>query len=138
MQTGSSGYLMVFRETALERYEAMSADERRECMRQWNDWTDGLAAEGKLRSGNTLADEVRVVAAPRGRPQVVDGPFAETKELIAGYFLLAADSMDEATDIARRCPLLVHGMTVEVRPVAAACHLARSLGWETMREPVDA
>jgi hypothetical protein len=46
--------------------------------------------------------------------------------------------MDEATAIARECPNLPHGMEVEVRPIAQACHLARSLGWETMRGPAVA
>ena len=66
------------------------------------------------------------------------GPFAEAKELVGGYFIVTAASLDEATLLAEQCPLLAFGMTVEVRPVAGACHLARSLGWDTMREPATA
>ena len=128
-------YLLVFRETTPERYEAMTRDERQRALERWNAWCDEIAAQGKLKHGNTLAPMARVVAAP-GRTRVVDGPFTETKELIAGYLLLAASSLDEATSIAERCPSLPYGMVIEVRPVSPTCHLARSLGWETMRGPV--
>jgi hypothetical protein len=60
--------------------------------------------------------------------------------MVGGYFLLDDTTLEQATDMARLCPLLEHGMTLEIRPVAPACHLARSLGWDSMRapEPVSA
>ena len=137
MAEDSSSYLLIFRETALESYEAMSEEELRSALDRWNGWCDRLAAEGRLQSGHPLEDVGRVVSSA-GKAKPVDGPFAETKELIGGYFLLTAESLDEATAIAEQCPNLPYGMTVEVRPVAGACHLARSLGWETMREPAEA
>lgn len=79
-------------------------------------------------------DEGRVVSRAGG-VRAVDGPFAEAKEVIGGYFLLTAADLDEATAIAEGSPNLDYGMTVDVRPIAPACHLARSLGWQTMREP---
>lgn len=133
MDTASSAYLLIFRESEPERYEAMSREQRRQALQRWNDWCDQLAAEGKLQQGNTLAPEARVVSRGRSN-QAFDGPFAEAKELIGGYFLLTAASLDEATAIAEQCPNLPHGMIIEVRPVAEACHLARSLGLRTMRE----
>ena len=137
MNTDESAYLLIFRESTPERYHAMSAEQRRQALGAWNDWCDALSAQGKLQHGHPLEDEGRVVSRSRGvRP--VDGPFAEAKELIGGYFLLAAASLDEATAIAEGCPNLDYGMAVEVRPVAAACHLARSLGMRTMREPTPA
>jgi hypothetical protein len=137
MHAGAHSYLLIFRETSLESYEALSPDERRQAMHRWNGWCDALAAQGKLQAGNTLDSTGRVVSRARGT-RAVDGPFTETKELIAGYFQLAAASQEDATAIAEQCPFLEYGMTVEVRPVAQACHLARSLGWETMREPTSA
>lgn len=136
METGSSTYLLIFRESAPERYEALSREERRQALLRWNAWCDGLLAQGRLQHGNTLAPEGRLVSSSGSR-RVVDGPFAEAKEVIGGYFLLEAESLDEATAIAEQCPNLEYGMVVEVRPIAAACHLARSLGWTTMREPAD-
>jgi hypothetical protein len=138
IDTDSAAYLLVFRETTPERYEEMSVDERRAALERWNAWCDELAAEGRLQAGNTLAPEGREVSRAGGTRAVantLDGPFAEAKELIGGYLLLTAASLEEATTIAEGCPNLPYGMEVEVRPVAAACHLARSLGWATMRGP---
>lgn len=132
MQASSSAYLFIFRETTPERYETMSTEQRREALRQWNAWTDELAAQGRLQSGNPLQPEGRVVAARERR--ALDGPFTEAKELIGGYFLLHAASLDEAEALAEGCPNLQYGMSVEVRPVAGGCHLAQSLGLSGMRE----
>ena len=57
---------------------------------------------------------------------------------IGGYFFIQAANMDEATAIAEESPNLKYGMTVEVRPIAGGCHLARSLGLKGMREPAEA
>lgn len=133
MQTAASSYLLLFRESTPERYQAMSAEERRAALERWNAWCDRLAAEGVLQGGNTLYEEARVISASSAG-RAVDGPFAEAKELIGGYFLITAASLEEASEIARQSPNLRYGMTVEVRAVAPACHLARSLGMSTMRE----
>jgi hypothetical protein len=52
---------------------------------------------------------------------VTDGVFAESKEAIAGYFLLAVASTDEAVRLAHACPILAHGAQIEVRPIADLC-----------------
>jgi len=63
-----------------------------------------------------------------GKNRVVsDGPFAESKEAIGGYFLLDVASLDDAVAIAQECPGLPYGIRVEVRPVAAECPLASEL-----------
>jgi hypothetical protein len=133
MAAETSTYLFIFRETTPERYEALSREERMRALARWNAWCDELAAQGRLRAGNTLQPEGRVVAGTG----TTDGPFAEAKEVIGGYLLLEAASLDEATEIARQCPNLPYGMVIEVRPIAQACHLARSLGWATMRGPAE-
>ena len=132
-----SSYLLVLRESTPEVYAAMSAEQRRDALLRWNAWCDDLAARGRLLAGSPLEPESRRVAAPAAG-RVLDGPFAEAKELIGGYLLITADGLEEAAAIAAGAPNLPYGMTVEVRPLAARCHLARSLGWPTMREPVDA
>jgi hypothetical protein len=86
-------------------------------MKQWNDWYEGLAAQGKVQHGHPLALEGRVVSSVQGR--VADGPYAETKEAIGGYLFLTVANLDEATAIAKQCPGLPIGLTVEVRPIAA-------------------
>jgi hypothetical protein len=115
-----SPYLLIFRDGSPDVYKAMSAEQRQSLMQQWNAWYDGLAAEGKVEHGHPLEPQGRVVSGPRGE-RITDGPFAEATEGIGGYFLLIVSDLDEATEIARRCPSLGYGMTVEVRPVADAC-----------------
>jgi hypothetical protein len=61
-----------------------------------------------------------VVSGKSGRT-IADGPFAESKETIGGYFLITAGSLDQATEIACQCPILEYGTAIEVRPVAADC-----------------
>ncbi|HVJ45724.1 MAG TPA: YciI family protein, partial [Luteolibacter sp.] len=56
---------------------------------------------------------------------VADGPFAESKETIGGFFMVNVVSMDEALEIAKRCPALAYGLTVEVRPAAEVCPSSR-------------
>jgi len=85
-------------------------------MQQWNDWYEQLAAQGKVEQGRPLALTGRVVAMTGGR--VLDGPYAETKEAVGGYFLLKVADLDEAVAIAKQCPGLPLGLKVEVRPLA--------------------
>lgn len=126
MSTNSPAYMLIFRESTPERYAAMSADERRERLREWNAWCDRLAGQGTLLSGNPLQDAGRMVATGYARG-AVDGPFTEAKELVGGYFIVNAGSLDEAEAIARQSPNLPYGQTVEVREVAAgATSRARS------------
>lgn len=135
-------YMLIFRESTPERYEEMTREELRHCLLTWNAWCDGIAGQGKLLQGNPLTPEARLVTRTRAGAGngngAADGPFTEAKELIGGYLLLGVDSMEEAVAIAEQAPNLRHGLTVEVRQVAAGCHLARSLGWPTMREPAEA
>ncbi|MES2568950.1 MAG: YciI family protein [Verrucomicrobiota bacterium] len=134
MESKASPYLLIFRETAPENYEAMPVEEREELLQRWNHWYDGLAGEGRLQHGHPLEPKGRVVSHER----IVDGPFAEAKEVIGGYFLVMAASLEEASEMAQGCPNLRHGMVVEVRPIAGGCHLARSLGREQMKQPAGA
>ena len=135
MTSEATSFMLIFRESTPERYTAMDREQLRHNLDRWNAWVDDLAAQGRMQHGNTLDTKGRVVSGRR--VQAIDGPFTEAKELVGGYFIVGARSLDEATAIAEQCPLLEYGTTVEVRPVAAACHLARALGWETMREPAS-
>lgn len=79
-----------------------------------------LQDEGKLLAVESLATPARAtrVRVRAGQPQLLDGPFAEAKEMIGGFFLVDCASADEALAIARRCPAAAWA-TVEVRPTAA-------------------
>ena len=67
-----------------------------------------------MKSGHQLAPEGKILS---GRKGVTDGPFAESKEGIAGYWFIYADSLEEAVEIAKRDPLLDYGHTTEIRPI---------------------
>lgn len=93
--------------------------EGREAYAQMQRFGEALAAEGKLKAVESLAglaSAVRVSHAG-GRAQVLDGPFAEAKEMIGGFFLLQNVDREEAVAIAQRCPA-ARWCTVEVRPLA--------------------
>jgi Uncharacterized protein conserved in bacteria len=110
--------MLLFRNAGPETHQHLSAEQRRQLAQRWNDWYDGLAAAGKVQHGQPLALNGRVVSGPRGE-KVVDGPYAEAKEVVGGYLYLTVRDLDEATAIAQQCPGLAVGVTVEVRPLAA-------------------
>lgn len=122
--THTSGHLLLFRSTDWHR--DLSPEEIQSIMTGWNDWFEGLKREGKIIAGSPLENEGRVVSGRAG--SVADGPFAESKEAIGGYFLLSVESIDEAVAIAKRCPALGYGLTVEVRPIAPDCPVDRMVG----------
>lgn len=120
MDPNPSLFLLIFRDGSPDCYQSLSPEERQRLMEQWNDWYDTLSAQGKVRHGHPLEAGGRVVAGAAGS-RVTDGPFTESKEAIGGYFMLTVADLDEATNIARGCPSLAYGMTVEVRGIAEMC-----------------
>jgi hypothetical protein len=76
-------------------------------------WHEQLVREGKMRSGQRLAREAMIVS----KLGVIDGPFAETKEVIGGYWHVLAGSLEEAAALAAQNPCLACGLTYEVRPI---------------------
>src|SRR5262245_37205795 len=78
-----------------------------------------LKPSGRLLAGAKLDDSGSAVTVRenRGKPVVVDGPFAETKEQLGGYHLIKCKDRDEAVAIALRIPTLAVGGSIEVRPV---------------------
>lgn len=129
-----SEYLLLFRGTEWD--QGLSPDETQRVMTQWIAWYEGLEQQGKLKGGQPLVSEGKIVSGKRGQT-VADGPFAESKEAIGGYFLLQVDDMAEAVEIARQCPALDYGLTVEVRPVAEQCSLMQRLGLRYDRAPAE-
>ncbi len=110
--------MLLFRNAGEETHGHLSPEQRTELTRQWNEWIEGLAAAGKVQHGQPLGLTGRVVSGARGE-KVTDGPYAEAKEVVGGYIVVTAVDLDEAAEIAKRCPGLPLGLTVEVRPLAA-------------------
>ncbi len=84
---------------------------------------EGLQARGLLRASESLAstDQAVRLQVREGQTRLVDGPFAETKEMVGGFYLLDCATRDEAVAIARACPA-AEWATVEVREVAPCYH----------------
>ena len=120
-QTTKSEYMLLFRGN--DWHKGLSPEEMQEVASQWMAWFNRLTAQGKAKAGNPLEREGKIVSGKNGRV-VADGPFAESKEAIGGYFLLQVNSLDEAVAIAKDCPGLAYGAVVEVRPVAEECPIA--------------
>jgi hypothetical protein len=82
------------------------------------DFNDELRRSGHLVEAEALAPsrESRLVRAKQAKAMVTDGPFAEAKEMVAGFYLLEVHDEEEALEIAARIPSAAHA-TVEVRPV---------------------
>jgi hypothetical protein len=110
--------------------KGLSPEEMQNVAGQWMAWFERLMAQGKVTAGAPLEKEGKTVSGKNGR-LVSDGPFAESKEAVGGYFLLKVNSFDEAVAIAQQCPGLAYGAKVEVRPVAESCPLVEELSRET-------
>ena len=107
-------FLLVFRAD----YQAAptgSPEEMQAMMKKWMDWIGGIAAQNKLTDrGNRLAGGGKVL---RPNNVVTDGPYMETKELIGGYTIIKADSLEEAVQLSKDCPIMAVGGSVEVREI---------------------
>ncbi|MEZ6186844.1 MAG: YciI family protein [Planctomycetota bacterium] len=97
----------------------LSPDQQQALLEGYFAWVEGLKRDGVLRGGKPLGAGGRLLRAVDG--EVTDGPFVETKEVLTGFFLIEAADLEAATEIARGCPALFHGESVELRPVG---HLA--------------
>jgi hypothetical protein len=117
-------YLMLLNNAASEwrEWQNFSAEEARTAredeLPRWNALF-GWAAEHDIElDGLELEDpaQARVVRVRDGAPVVTDGPFAETKEVLGGYFLAECKDLDEAIELAQRVPVVGKG-SVEIRPL---------------------
>ncbi len=119
-QSKTPEYMLLFRGT--DWSNSLSPEQMQKVADEWMAWFERLITQGKAIAGSPLEQEGRVVSGRNGRV-VADGPFAESKEDIAGYFLLRVNSIEDAVAIAKDCPGLPYGAKVEVRPVAEKCPL---------------
>lgn len=113
-QNASPTYMFVFRSPA--DLADPSPEEMQQIYEKWMSWIRDMKAKDQYLAGDPLEDAGRVLRGPRGG-QVTDGPFAEAKEVVAGYMLIKARTLEHAAEIARDCPGYARGGTVEVREV---------------------
>jgi hypothetical protein len=107
-------FLFIYR-GASEATAKMTPDEQQQHMQKWEKWIgEGIQKGWMLDHGDGLTQETRVVNAK----VVTDGPFVESKEIVGGFSIVQADTIDAAANLAKGCPGLSIGGTVEVRRLA--------------------
>src|SRR5689334_11985385 len=94
-------YLLLFRGAQWDK--GLSPEQLQTTVNKFMGWFQRLQQEGIAKAGHPLERTGRLVSGKNGR-NVADGPFAESKEAIGGYFLVLAESLDAAVEIARECP----------------------------------
>src|SRR5262245_38940181 len=107
-------FMFVYRDT-IDSYSHISREEMQKAHQKWQSWIkEGFQTGWLLDAGNGLKTEGRVVNAQK---IVTDGPFIEAKEIVGGYAIVQAATLDAAAEFAKGCPILLRGGTVEVRPL---------------------
>ena len=101
-----------------KEYESMGPEEGAAMLADYSRWMDEMNERGILQGGERLrpTTDSTTVRVRDGETLTSDGPFAETKEQIGGFFLVDCKDLDEALEVAAKIPSAAHG-TVEVRPV---------------------
>jgi hypothetical protein len=109
-------YTLLLRDDG-RAYASLSPSEMQATLARYGAWSDGLRKSGTLGPSNKLTDRAgRVMRRANGKVMVTDGPFAEGKEVLGGFFTIEADSYDKAIEIASSCPHVDFG-SIEVREV---------------------
>ena len=99
-------------------WDALSDDERKAITQQYSDFGTWLSGRGWIRGGDQLAEtsSATSVRVENGRTVTTDGPYAETKEQLGGFYLIECDNLDQAIEAASRIPAAQGGL-IEVRPL---------------------
>ncbi len=112
-----ASFLLLLHEDA-GQFAAQSPEEMMAVVKEYMAWSERMRKEGKYLTSNKLTDEPgKVLRSKSGRVLVTDGPYAETKELVGGYYCISAADYDEACRIAESCPHLKYGGNIEVRQI---------------------
>ncbi len=109
-----SKYLYLFR-GGDQGLENASPDEKQVHLQKWGVWMQQLAEEGKLIDGLPLSKPGKVVE--KQGDIIHDGPFAEGTEVVGGYMIINATTLEEAVNISKGCPIYEKGGTTEVREI---------------------
>lgn len=99
--------------------EAITQAQPPEEMKEWFAYTDQLRTAGKMLGGEALKPvaTATTIRGADGKVITTDGPFAETKEQLGGFYMIEAKDLDDAIEWASKMPLIKRGGKVEIRPV---------------------
>jgi hypothetical protein len=102
----------------LGEFDTLPEAQMMQIIKAYGDWANKLRAKGKMAGGEKLTDEAgKILQLRNGKVLVTDGPFAEAKELLGGYFMIQADSYEEALQLVSDCPHVTRGARMELRQV---------------------
>jgi hypothetical protein len=108
-------YVLMLRDNGT--YDSLSPEELQKIFEKFRSWSGKLREQGKITGGQKLRDrQGRVVRRNGSKESVTDGPFAEAKEVIGGFFVVDAKDYDEAVSLSRGCPHLEFG-SIEIREI---------------------
>ncbi len=98
-----------------QAWSKLSKQEQKKLLTRYRAWVEQLKHAGILHSGEPLGSSARLLRRVAGR--IHDEPYTETRQTLTGFFVIEAPDLETATRIARDCPALEHGETIEVRQV---------------------
>jgi len=84
-------------------------------IQKWNQWIGGIAAQGKMLGTEALLPFGKVMS--KGGQLITDGPYTEGKEIVGGYTVVSADTIDEAAELAKGCPIFDSEGLLEIRQI---------------------
>ena len=111
-----SQFLYLIRREGAD-FSKYSASDFQELLKKYQAWTQKLKNEGRFLAGEKLSNNLGKSLRGKGTEIIVDGPYADSKEAIGGYYLIEAKDLDEAVEVAKECPSLTHGGSVEIREI---------------------
>jgi hypothetical protein len=109
-------FLLLLRENP-QTFKGLSANEMQAIIERYGAWAERLGRDGKLKGGEKLKDTGgKVLRAGAQGAVVSDGPYAEVKDVVSGYFVISAADWAEAQSIAASCPHMSYGW-IELREI---------------------
>lgn len=124
MHNSNSDFMFLI--TGYDWDKSMPPAEARAALDKMMAWFNGLLESGVGTAGGPLARHGKIVGGKNGS-MVADGPFAEAKEVVGGYIVVKAADLAAATALAQQCPLLEHGVTIDVRAMVDECAISHRL-----------
>ena len=106
-------FVLLFR-SGLD-FATATPEQMQQAMMKWKAWMDELTKQGKYLGGQRLMKNGSVL---KSREKVIDGPYAESKEIVGGFVLIKAIDLQDAIETAKGCPIFEYGGITEVREIA--------------------
>ncbi len=98
-------------------FSKYSANDFQELLKEYQAWTQKIKTEGRFLAGEKLTNDLGKSLRTKQREIVVDGPYADSKDAIGGFYIIEAKNLNEALEIGKGCPALSYGGSLEVREI---------------------